>query len=120
MKTEKTQARVSGTLDPIVRRSGWRFDDAIDSMDTKPFLAVLRGPKGGRWQAVLEYDDEGYLLQPSPTGPVMISAATEIEAWRPLPRYSPNTRARSGGDYSTRGKNKMMNQLCRKKGDNRE
>ena len=67
---------------------GWRREDE-HTLDTKPFLAVLRGPRGARHQAVLQWDADGYLVQPSPNGEEMIGKNMVIEAWRPLPVYRP-------------------------------
>jgi hypothetical protein len=46
-----------------------------------------------RTQAVLQWDADGYLVQPSPNGPEMIGKNMVIEAWRPLPVYRPNAPA---------------------------
>ena len=77
------------TCAAVGRKRGWRHEDE-HLLDTKPFLAVLRGPRGVRYQAVLQWDDDGFLVQPSPNGPEMISKDMVIEAWRPLPDYRPN------------------------------
>ena len=67
-------------------KRGWRHENE-HMLDAKPFLAVLRGPHGSRHQAVLQWDADGYLVQPSPNGPEMIANHMVIEAWRPLPVY---------------------------------
>jgi hypothetical protein len=73
-------------------KRGWRHEDE-HPLDSKPFLAVLRGPRCMRYQAVLQWDEDGYLVQPSPNGPEMIGKHMVIEAWRPLPVYRPNAKS---------------------------
>lgn len=104
-KLELELAEVTKQRDELERRlnevtekqRGWRHliqgrDNPLsvifNAWGTKPFLAVLKGPRNNTWQAVVYFDKDGFLIQESPQGTSMIPNSATVVAWRPLPKYS--------------------------------